>query len=474
MRDTFFILRIGSNAEKNYIYKTVPFFDAVIAKSNFFESSPGLLSSLFIKLNIQKSASSYIIDPNTYVFAMNPFDSWSIRSWVKCRKSDAINKVKDNLRINTDDEALKSIREIQNPTIRDKDKVEVFLIKNSYRKLADKLLPMKLSEAIGNRALFVEDFMDDRNVIHLVDKTIDYQCNALESRFNKEKYKDFRVGLIPPKFILSPYFAISDDTWLNLMQKIWLAFDSQYSKNDSGIVLLVEKNYFTSNVEKITDLLIKSRTTNIFFWVSRFKEETANEEELSSYVRFVTQLNRHGKRTFSLFSGGLSTFMIPFGLSGITNATGYGMDRDIEPVQGGVPTAQYYIPTLHLRQQVLESYNLILENEIGVTKEDFHSKICSCPIFVNGIQNNASEMLQYFGELGDVKIDKGGIRRRYPAQIALERCNFHFILSRLLEYRWAKQATCKDSILKLEKEIELWKNTHEHLNRWLTILQKEL
>lgn len=134
----YFFIRIGSNSEKNYIYKSVPFFNAIIAKASLFESSSGLLSSLFIKLNIQKKESAFIIDPNTYVFALDPNNDWSIRSWVKCKRREALKKLKENLRLPDGADISDSIRPVEKPKEADKEKVEIKTVKSSYRRLADK------------------------------------------------------------------------------------------------------------------------------------------------------------------------------------------------------------------------------------------------------------------------------------------------------------------------------------------------
>jgi len=472
MDEKLFILRIGSNAEKTYIYKTVPFFNSVIAKANLFESSKGLLSSLFIKLNIQKGNSSFIIDPNTYVFALNPMNDWSIRSWVKCKRENADQKIIENLKLSSDENPNDSIREIENPNEKDKNKVEIYAIKRAYRKLADIFFNEPLSNTIGKRAINPNDFNQQEVIDQFVINVSNYQKNALIKKYSSEKYKDFQLGITEPKFILSPYFLIKNDEWFQFMVKIWNSFDEINSNEKSSLVLLIDKDYLNSKIQDIIDVLSKYKSQNVFIWVSNFKEDTADEETLSNYTKFVVELNNQGKHIIDLYSGGYSTFLIPFGIGGVTNGTGYGMDRDVEPVQGGVPTAQYYIPTLHLRQQVLESFNLIVQNNIELDKSTFHAKICNCPICQEGIKNEATDMLQFFGELGEARLLKNGNIRRYPTSKSLERCNFHFVLSRLIEYRWSLKATKDDVLERINEEKAIWHKTNKHLERWYNTLTK--
>lgn len=461
-----FILRLGSNAEKHYIYKTVPFFDAVIARANYFESSKGLASSLFIKLNILKNQSTFIIDPCTYVYALDPKLSLSIKSWVKCKKEDAIKKITENLRLNENENSKEYIREIINPKSKDKGKVEINTIKRSYRKLADVFLNSELANIVGKRPIIPDDFNDAKILNNFVLRVVEYQKNSLIKQYDKEKYSDFRHGVKEPKIILCPYFSISSDSWLDLMIKLWTEFESQNNIENPGLVVLVDKEFFTYKAEKIAQELLKLKTNNIFIWVTKYKDHKVNEDELNSFAKFVINLSQNGKNVFDLYSGGFTTYLIPYGLQGVTNGTGYGMDRDIEPVQGGTITAQYYIPSLHTRQQVFESFTIIVNNQIDQSKDSFHHSICNCPICQEGIKTQASDMLEYFGSLGDVRYDTNGIPHRYPKPESIERCNFHFILSRLIEFRWAKNASKDDVIARLNTEIVLWSKSNDHLIRW--------
>jgi len=470
MPDKQFILRLGSNAEKHYIYKTVPFFDAVIARANYFESSKGLSSSLFIRLNLFKGTSSFIIDPCTYVYGLDPTQNQSIKSWTKCKRNEALGKITENLKLSKDDDPSVYVREIENPRSRDQNKVEINTVKRAYRTLADIYFKPAVANIVGKRAVSIADFEDEEVLNDFVRKVVDYQKDSLIGQYDKEKYSDFRLGVKEPKIILSPYFSICTDAWLEFMIRLWTAFESQISDNDAGLLVLADKDYFVKNEQKITQELLRLKSKNIFVWIANYKDEKVTEAELNAYAGFVITLSQHNKKVYDLYSGGFTTYLIPFGLHGVTNGTGYGMDRDIEPVQGGTVSAQYYIPSLHTRQQVFESYTIIASNILNQTKENFHKVICNCPICQEAIKSHASEMLEYYGALGDVRYDTNGVPHRYPKPESIERCNFHFILSRLIEFRWAKNADRSDVIAKLRNEISLWPNKNDHLIRWREVL----
>jgi hypothetical protein len=461
-----FILRLGSNAEKQYIYKTGALFDAILTRANYFESSKGLASSLFIKLNILKKQSVFIIDPCTYVYALDPKQSLSIKSWMKCKKEDAIRKVTENLRLEEKEDPGEYIREITNPQSKDKGKLEINTIKRSYRKLADIFFNTELANIIGKRAIVPDDFKDANILNDFVSKVIEYQRTILLKQYDKEKYSDFRHGVKEPKLILSPYFSINSDSWLELMINLWTSFELQYENENAGLVVVIDKEFFTRKAQNIAEELLKLNTNNIFIWVANYKDHEVNRDQLNSFVDFIITLSQVGKSVFDLYSGGFTTYLIPYGLQGVTNGPGYGLDKDIEPVQGGTVSARYYIPSRHTRQPVFESYTLIVNNQIDQSKNSFHQRICNCPICQVAIKSQASDMLEYYGSLGDVRYDITGNPHRYPKPESIERCNFHFILSRLIEFQWAKNASMDDVINKLDEEIALWSKSNNHLIKW--------
>jgi hypothetical protein len=466
-----YYIRIGSNAEKEFIYKTISLYSGLITKANLFESSPGMISGLILSI-YSSMKKDFIIDPVTHVFSFNPNNPGSIRTWQKVLKKNAEKKIIEDLHLQSKDEIDPDwIRPIENPTSAQKDKVEVKGMKRAYRKLSDQLFPNELNKVIGLRALIPEDFTPE--VIQLLNQnTYKYQKEILRlSKYNIEKYSDFTDDLPSPSFILSPYFCINSEKWFIVMKDIWNSFSSIFKDENIALVLHIDLDYLSSNSDLITSELIKSNCKNIFIWLNAYNEDSASQSELHIYARLVKELTSRQKTIYNLYSGGFSSFLIPFGLIGIANGPGYGMERDAEPVIGGLPTAQYYIPTLHKRLPVAEALTLILENQLGESKDSFHKQICNCPICQKGIQNSATDIYEFFAEPGERVEGVDGITRRFPTSQALERCKYHFMLSRLIEYGWAKKASHADVFNKLQNEKDLWKLSNQHLIEWETTLK---
>jgi hypothetical protein len=61
--------------------------------------------------------------------------------------------------------------------------------------------------------------------------------------------------------------------------------------------------------------------------------------------------------------------------------------------------------------------------------------------------------------------------KKYPTSVALKRCTFHFLFSRLREFKWALSATKEETITKIEQEANIWRSNKDHMERLKTILE---
>lgn len=461
-----YFLRIGSNTEKQYVKKMGTLFSGLLVRANYFESAPGMLSGIFLKFDSMKPPIGYIIDPVTYVFALKPE---FIRSWQKINKDKAKKRLRDDLKLGVEESGYNDwLREIPNPSERQKNKIEIYNIMKAYRKLADIYFDSKIANVVGKQALTINDF-NESSLTAFVKNVISYQENAITVRYNTAKYADFKDIIPYPSIVLSPYFRIDDKETLNFMVRIWQLFDSQYKKDNGAAVLQCTVDFLEDNYQLLLDSLASIEKNILFLWIDGFNEETASSTQLEAYVKFITNAFSSGKQVINLYAGGLSPLLFPFGLYGMVNNTGYGMQRNAEPVKGGIPTAQFYIPTLHIREQALSSYDLFRKNELGETKENFYRDICSCPICKEGIKSGVKDFIPFYGLLDYPKSNLKSTKR-YPTPITLKRCTFHFLFSRLKEYKWAINATQQDAVDHLKKDISLWRTDKDHLQRLQTIL----
>ena len=118
------IIRMGSHAEKEYLDKTLRFFDGLILGAEPSGGSPGATASLLVKFGGKKANLPFFIDPMTYAFGAYVDETGKVRAdldWIKSEQ-------KRNGRV-----------------VRD--------FKRSYRSLADALGPMFSGASLGRPRL---------------------------------------------------------------------------------------------------------------------------------------------------------------------------------------------------------------------------------------------------------------------------------------------------------------------------------
>jgi len=464
-RDSIYFLRINSNSEKKFLLKTGLIFDGLILRANYFESSSGFLSGLLLKLASSDSTFHYIIDPVTYVFSLEPS---FMRSWQIIKLENADKKLRKDLHL-AENSIIPSEwkQNIENPTPKQKGKIQILGVNRGYRKLADCYFEEDMSKFAGIKSILPEDFNNDSLGV-FINSIINYQKKHILEKYRTDKFQEFENVVPEPSFILSPYFLIKDTSWFRFMIEIWLKFENVYLEKNRAIVILIEFSFLNDNFDAIIEVIKSLKSQNIFLWINNFFEDKSAIEELKVYTNFVITLSKVGKKIINLYPGGFSPFIIPFGLYGVIDNPGYGLSRDVSPVKGGIIGAKYYIPTLHIRENILEVVDLMEKNKVGLNRADFLNDVCNCPICQDAIKKDYIDMILYFNELTPSKKNPD---KSFPTIRAIERCNFHFILSRLIEYRWAKNASKSDTIERLSRESRIWPYNSSHLTNWIEVLK---
>lgn len=472
MEEKMFLVRIGSNAEKKYIEQTGRFFSGVNARGNLFEASPGMLVAMFAALGQESSGPGYSIDPVTYVYALDPYHEWSIRSWQKVSQEVARTRLADTLRIPADQVDSSWIRPIPDPDpIRDSGRVQIFGIKRAYRSLADKTLG-PLRDLAGLRALGVDLFR--REIASVTEAVVRYQVEALQ-QFLYGRYADIISRVPQPQLVFSPYFLIGSQDWVHLTLNIWQEFDQCRTGDAATIVVQAPPGAVATWRSELLDGIKSSAAINVGIWLDRFDEKTANASDLDAYASFVIELSRMGKRPLAFHGGGFSMLLLAFGLGGLVTGPGYGESRDVEPVVGGMPATKYYVPSLYSRETVVDAFQLLFAARLGSDVEDFMQRVCHCGICRDGITRGREDLIGFYGELGSPRTLADGSVRKFPTPAALERSFFHFLLNRISEFRRFRSATPAEALDYLRRSVELWKNVPgagSYLQRWQDVLER--
>lgn len=478
-----FFLRTGSNAEKKIVEKTAKMFSGVLLRANYFESAAGSLSVFLLKYAQEPDRRGYVIDPTTYVFALSPHgagansNEWSIRSWKRSKRdSNARALLRRDLKM----DATEPIPDgwIQ-PFIKDgrdmSPMVKYWGMTTAYRKLADYYFEEPVAKQAGRRRILPADLGWTANsgktalLGEFVEKTTRYQLNAVKIALEDSGLPDVD-GNIAPAFVLSPYFRISNTSDLEFMKAIWTTFRKVYEGENGAAVLLVDKEFLSCSLDGVVDALVASSLKHVFFWIPALKEEHADKTSLYDVAELVMRLANKGVGTVNLYAGGFSTALLQFGLEGIVNGPGYGMDRDVQPIKGGMPQAKYYLPQAHAREDINNALEIVARWPEAASREGFLSTVCNCPICQDGVHHGLGDIVMYYGE--SVRARNGTSDRYVPSQRALERCAYHFIFARLMEYSRACSTDRAALIELLRQDAKKCGGRADYVATWADLLQK--
>lgn len=464
-------LRITNNGEKVYAEKLGRFFAGFVFRANFLESSPGLVSSIAVRAATSPRKVGYIIDPMTYIFTLDPTSDPSksdvIRAWRKVPKDKAADELRADLALSKNDSLDASwTQKIEEPGKRDANKVQIFGLKKSIRQLANKTLG-KLSGKAGLTALGSSHY-SAQNVTALVDATISYQLGAVKSRLDPDRYKTV-LPLVPePTYILSPYIPIRNQNDLNSQILFWREFDSKFRDDRGMAVVLTTVSTIINLGPGILAALQSLKTKNVAIWLDGFNEVGATVRDLSAFKDFVVAILAQKQVCLNLYGSGYSSFLSSRGLSQ-TLSCGHGESKGVEPLSGGFPIATYYIRSLHERYRIAAAYNLLLRANLGITRNDFISRVCSCAICKEYIQTGLIDLVRNFDLQGEARPTRRG-PRSFPTGEALTRCKFHYLLNRVSEFKDLSAGGARAAIQKLSDEKVLWAGVpgaNNHLDRWI-------
>lgn len=472
--------------ERPYVEKTVAMFTGLFIKANLFESAPSALSALIVRYigAVKSPVARYVIDPVTYVFGVEPVthdgfgDDSALCHWRLLTKDDAVRKLRQDYHIPETQEVPRNLmRDADTHGKIDPDsdkKVEALVLTRSYAHLADKIFAASMRRKVGLGALGQVDFGTDNGVLDdFVGRVIDYQQGALRSCFEGDKYQELGETLPGPTYILSPYFRINSDESLRFMTSIWRGFDAHQIAN-GAVVVMVSKEYFMNSWREVTRVLLDIRVRAIMIWIPDLQEDLSTREELVAFGQFVQTLASNDRSVINFYGGGFSMSLLSYGLAGLMNGPGYGLQRDAIPIKGGAPAASFYIPTLGVRSGVLAALQAMVSSSLIQSKQDFLDHVCSCPICKTAMSKSSDNdyvtaFWNYYGELVPSKTP--GSNRLVPTRDATDRNAFHFLLARLLEFRAERQYSPAESLQQLRKYRESWPGrSGDHLDTWVGAL----
>jgi hypothetical protein len=457
--DAKVMLRLGTHAEKDYLTKTIQFFDGLLFGSNLVEATPGATASLMFRFCGKRMQRPYYIDPMTYAFGAYVDDSGKTRTdldWIKSEQKDPSAK--------RGDKHAKTVRRF----------------KKSYVGLANAMgTPFK--DALKRKsAVNWEDF-EAKNSAEACCKAIgEYQFDRLATEFAEDEELSQHKEHIPrPAAILAPYFYIEPSQskkWAELVMRLAKVTCAVETRLPVHAVICVdatflEKESFVSYLEKE---LPKTGVAGVWLWFSALSEDKASKAQLLALRSLVENLGA-SMQVFNMHGGFYSLALSKFGLSGVSHGVGYGEQKDVLPVIGqSTPMVRYYLPDVHKRFGVPQIQRCFEELKIR-KPADFYEQVCDC-VICKGV---VSDSIIQFKEFGDMHYSHPNAQRQAQTPAAAKRCRFHFLLSRIRERDAMRGATLANIRAGLRESHAKWsgqasfQNELEYLSTWRDALKIE-
>ena len=263
----------------------------------------------------------------------------------------------------------------------------------------------RLIESYGNpvehivkekQSILPEDFGNKTQRIEFCRRVIKFQLKAISDRVqdteNVEYYEFLKKkGVVEsssftPTLVVAPYFCMDGNTfedWIDV--NIKCAGDSQEIADELDIPMAAEiviTQSVLSDSEKMKSLIDKYKTLEpavFLIWVDAFSEHEVSEGLLKEFVNMLEKLKETGSRVVNLYGSYFSVMLLHCRtLDGVTHGLEYGEERPLLPVGGGIPTAKFYLPALHLRLRHRDALRAVKALGGIESVESFHCNVCNC------------------------------------------------------------------------------------------------
>ena len=443
------IIRLGSHAEKEYLLKTVRFWDGLIIGANLVEATPAATASLIVKAGGKKQAIPYYVDPMTYAFG-----TYTYRQ---------TNEVREDL------DWIKSEQKVPNTdrTVR--------AFKRSYKQLAQ-AFGTPFEQAMENEFALTPKDLSDNPVLELMcESVVEYQLNRIKRELMGSTL--IQPGDVPePAAVFAPYFYVEPTeyaAWIDVNLELAEITKEITSSIPVHAILCVDHGCLSNDsvLEHLKTSLPQTGVDAVWLWFSRFREDSAPVSELASFRELVETLAKQ-IRVFNLHGGFYSLALTNTGFSGISHGIGYGEQKDVVPVVGqATPMVRYYLPDIHKRVSV--PYVERCFDELGIKQPiDFQHQVCDCVVCKGVISQNIHD----FADFGRMHRAHEQSKRDTQTPAAAKKCRYHFLLNRIRERDEQKSLTMDQTREHLQMALRKWGSQLSlvdevnHLQKWIQAL----
>lgn len=361
-------------------------------------------------------------------------------------------------------------------------------IKRSVRSLLEAYgEPVKRIVLDEENRILPEDFDDKKVRYAFCERVIKYQLDVLAEKAKRSenaKYYEFlkEKGILDstsfaPSLVVAPYFCMGGNTFDE-----WLGANIACAKNSTEIAakfqiplavqIVISQNvlFDTTQSSSLIESYAKLKPNAFLIWVDSFGEQEVSAGLLESFVDMIKELGKSGAPVINLYGGYFSVLLLHLGiLNGVTHSLEYGEERPVVPVGGGIPSAKYYLPPLHMRLRPEDAIRAVraLDGMEGVEK--FHSNVCNCSQCQKTISNDPKY------DFANYLRTKRVSGRNIPLPETKDNSVRHYMWRKEQEYQpGANVSEILEELRKTGKRLRrvLGVENTEHCNKWADILSR--
>jgi len=431
-------LRLGIFSEQGFFESNKDKYDVVVINANlasYFGPATATLLSGMLK------DKKYIVDPVTHAFGHNP------------------------RYIMTDDEKPK--------------------VKTSIETLASYYGPpitTSLANQPNPRAVNERDFPTISEISRLAERVIRFQEKFLIESIPADDLKYFDVDLktiLKPYFFIAPYFYMESSTidrWLDINSGLVSESKRIVGTNKLYAEIVIDRGILDDKIaiSRIVDAYIGPNACDGFLiWISDLSEHEAASSTLQGLKQLVVELGKTGKPIINLFGGYFSLLLTKLGITGVCHGPGYGEDRDVIPVGGGLPTSKFYLTPIHQRM-LYRHVEIMVRTPVWPTINDFYREVCAGQACKTTLEGDLSNFYRF----GQEKISQKGERTySFPTTDARYRTTQHYLEAKSQEFNDVGSAANLNVLIeqliaaKSKYEQYLTGAQLRYLDTWVSVLK---
>ncbi len=410
------LLRYNTGTDKQVLIQFKNDFSAVIFNATIVAYSKSAVADL---VSVHKN--QYIIDPQTHIYQQSIED------------------------------------------VRTQSKSGEFIIKKSVIKYLDELPSELKSEFISRNGCLPTSVLS-AYIDSLVDAVYDFETSYVNQYVKSKEYdKYLEFAQIGPKaaVAIAPYFMIKSsytdfeiNDWITLNAKFAKKFIQKNNGNyPVGVQIVLDKQILVKKgfVKQLCKAYQGINAEFVFIWIDEFDLFATTNAHRIAFKELLMELTALKMKPIMAYGGYDAILLchndLPYRMHGVAQSVGYGENRAVTPVGGGLPVNKYYFYPLHDRLKMSEASGILrakgfFSMDSQKASELFYSTICNCKQCKSIIKNNIDNFNLYNAAIDFTM--KNGIKRNRPTTEATLIAAKHFMYSKVREWESLERASFND------------------------------